>query len=413
MTEDADSFRSRVVSSDGTWPSEPTWMSYSSLREIESCPRRWMLRRAHYPGLSDKPGYPELPSLPTFLGNVMHSSIEHLIRAFARGGCDATDSVCAVRVLKDLGGYTAIITSIAEKRLSELESNPRAVPRLPALRDATKLRLAETRQRVQAAVSRTQLVSSGASTQPSHLEQDSRGPLQVGSYPEVELRAPMMKWLGRADLITLQEGSCEITDFKTGSQAGSHAEQLQTYALLWSRDSDRNPAGALPTRLVLRYPATDRVVPVPSVPELENLERLLGERTVAVRAALSARPPEARPAVDVCDGCPVRHLCEEYWHFLRNSPNLEAQTGPTEVEFGDVQLQITKRNGARSWIAVGTGGRGTEGADVLVRTQSESMVFQEGSTVRFLNVALTREGGSALVAAVTSNSEVFALTTSV
>src|SRR2546430_2535646 len=44
--------------SPSTWPSPPTEMSVSTLRELEACPRRWALSSARYPEIWDRVGYP-------------------------------------------------------------------------------------------------------------------------------------------------------------------------------------------------------------------------------------------------------------------------------------------------------------------------------------------------------------------
>ena len=45
-----------------TWPEPPREMSVSSLRAIESCPRRWALSTASYPNLWRGIGYPAADS---------------------------------------------------------------------------------------------------------------------------------------------------------------------------------------------------------------------------------------------------------------------------------------------------------------------------------------------------------------
>lgn len=45
----------------------PSIWSYSSLKEVETCPMRYSLSRADYPGLWDQRGYPRLPN-PAAIG---------------------------------------------------------------------------------------------------------------------------------------------------------------------------------------------------------------------------------------------------------------------------------------------------------------------------------------------------------
>ncbi len=54
-------FDTGVQDSSGRWPDLPRAWSYSSLKEAEECPRRWMLRRASYPQIWARQGYPPRP----------------------------------------------------------------------------------------------------------------------------------------------------------------------------------------------------------------------------------------------------------------------------------------------------------------------------------------------------------------
>jgi hypothetical protein len=125
-----------------------------------------------------------------------------------------------------------------------------------------------------------------------------RVPLTGGAFSEVELRATRIGWKGKADLLTLSEQACEITDFKTGAPNEAHNFQLQVYALLWSLDDELNPTGRLVDRLVVAYEGGDVEVAPPTIAQLAEFQRDLIARGAAAQASLSARPPEARP-----EGC--------------------------------------------------------------------------------------------------------------
>ena len=88
---------------DGFWAEPPQWFSFSSMLEAEACPRRWGLRRATYPGLWEGKGYPDSPNVAALAGNVVHESLEILIRALVRSGCVSTQDPEAVAVLRSLG----------------------------------------------------------------------------------------------------------------------------------------------------------------------------------------------------------------------------------------------------------------------------------------------------------------------
>ena len=62
-------------------PGPPAMWSYSSLKEVESCPRRYVLSRADYPDLWDNHGYPRLPNPAAIKGDVVHGSLEIIVKA--------------------------------------------------------------------------------------------------------------------------------------------------------------------------------------------------------------------------------------------------------------------------------------------------------------------------------------------
>ncbi len=379
----ADAFHTGVEAGRGQWPNPPTWMSYSSLKEAELCPRRWALRRATYPDIWERAGYPDLPSLPALVGDITHNALEKILAEVVRHGCSSPASACAVEALKGLGGYTSVISEIASLRLQEYADNPRARDRVAALKTAIRARVPEMRHRVQAVLSRSALHPSlGAAGRPAPRNggpvadgSGFRGPLEPGSHPEVSLRAAAIRWLGRADLLTVTADSAEIVDYKTGAADESHSEQLRIYALIWYGDRDLNPSATRASSLIITYPTEDVPVEAPNEDQLEVLERELRSRSDTVQDDLRARPPDARPSEALCSTCPVRQLCEEYWAFLdRGEPTLTASTMARPV-WGDIEVQLDARNGPRSWWAVVT--RSTElGAWVSMRFPTDCRLFR-------------------------------------
>jgi CRISPR/Cas system-associated exonuclease Cas4 (RecB family) len=335
-------------------------MSYSGLKEAELCPRRWALRRATYPDIWSSAGYPEVPSLPVLVGDVTHLALEHILREVVRHGCASPSSACAVEALKAMGGYTSVISSIANRRLERLVDNPRAMDRIVALRTAIRARVPEMRQRVQAVLSRSDLPPQprdgmrGPAVVDLHVEASGGGerqPLGHGSHPEVALRAETLMWSGRADLLKVTPGATDIVDYKTGAPDESHLEQLRIYALLWFRDRQLNPAAGKASRLVVAYPSEDVIVEAPDEEELTALEAELVSRTGAALSDLVRRPPEARPAEVACATCPVRQLCGEYWAFFGETQLSAVAKAPTEPLWGDLEMIVDARNGPRSWWA--------------------------------------------------------------
>jgi hypothetical protein len=208
----------------------------------------------------------------------------------------------------------------------------------------------------------------------------------MGSHTEVELIARDLRFCGRADLITLDEDACVITDFKTGAPDSRHADQVRTYAVLWRSDGDRNPSGVGASRLVIAYSDHDVTFDGPSSSELDEIAGGLATRIADAKARLEERPPPAMPAADVCRFCDVRQLCDEYWNAPDALASPPASSGrPTAT---DVEGVIASRNGPRSWHLLNSQ---TEEM-VLLRTPTEDAPFSAGDRVRVLH-ALQLAGG--------------------
>jgi hypothetical protein len=384
------------------WPTPPENWSYSSLREAEECPRRWSLSRASYPAVWDQSGYPQRPVVAALVGEVVHSALERVLRALDAEGCDSRSDTGAVSVLRNLGGYSALVRDAIEEQLRRLELNPRMAPRIESLRAVLNQRVPDIRQRVQSIVTRMPLGPSGP--RPEGETGGGRGPLGPGSYPEIELRAPRLRFFGRVDLLSVDTDHVTITDYKTGQPDQHHADQLRIYALLWYHDEDLNPTGVPAASLSIVYAAHDEHLDAPDAVELDDLATTLDDRIEVAESQLRLRPPPARPAPDVCRYCSVRHMCEDYWAGVGPPAVGDAGTDPV---FVDCEGTITGRNGPRSWMLSLDPTR----FEVLLRTPTETPGFEAGDRIRMLGVVYgTDDDAERTVATITQASEVFVLT---
>lgn len=400
------------------WPEPPEWMSFSTLLELEACPRRWALRAADFPGGFEWGGYPPPLSRAAIEGTVVHRSLQKVSAALVECGAPSLSDERAVEALRELGGYTTVVLGSLKETFKQVEGNPRAGPVLERTRQELRARVPGIRARVQRhlariqpeARTRTARNATGLGAIPS------QGMLH-GSYAEVDLRADDLGWHGIADLITVSRTVCEIRDFKTGAWSPQHELQLRTYALLWARDGNLNPDGRVASRLVLSYEEGEQEVPAPNEEELLDLENELRRRAKEAVSDVRAKPPQARPSQENCGYCPVRHLCEEYWEWLCQDPSI----GESGIkEWTDVQIKVLGPHGPRSWDGVVEGGRRLRiGESILLRLGGD-LPFQlcPGNRVRLLRVGLTlaseeptEEGDSDSVAVATMSliSEAFLL----
>lgn len=388
-------------------PGPPAMWTNSSLREVESCPRRYVLSRAEYPDLWDKHGYPRLPNPSAIKGDVVHGSLEIIVKALAAAGCVSTRTSDAVAVLRELGGYTAVAEAVLAQQLARLDGNPRISRER---RDQVNRMLGEwvpeAREQIQTYLNRMELRprASGAPAfglappgQPA-----KRFPAREGDHPERELIADALRLKGRVDLLSIDADGATITDFKTGVEDPAHHDQLRLYALLWDEDDEVNP-DSLPTKaLVAAYPSRDISVATPNAAELVDL-----------RAAVVSRIDDADMAVleplplafvgDHCTRCNVRGLCDEYW-----GTGAPKTVDVPDGGWFDLQGTVVREHGVRSWVLQEAGSSN----EVLLRTPNPSFSLPTGQDIRILGARRTVDPDEAasLITSVTSASEVLSVT---
>ena len=367
-----------------SWPAAPQYMTFSTLAELEACPRRWALSAAAYPWVWNHQGYPRAPTA-ALEGTATHLALEMITRALSDRGCRSMGDASAIAVLKELGGFTAVIRKSIERALRRYADNPRTAPVLDRARRCLYARTADIRSRVQGFLSRVHLQprpGSGLVRDGSNEKRESRSELPRGSHSEIQLEAEELGWRGVADLLTLSDTTCEIRDFKTGEPKEEHEFQLHIYALLWWLDRTRNPAGRLADRLVVCYDSGDVDMTVPALSALEVLRDELRARRGAAIAALEYDPPEALPSATNCRFCHVRHLCDAYWR----DPILRER----QERFTDVQLKLTGRHGTISWDGViESCSELARGSRVLLRTIGLPFELRAGHRLRLLNLRVS------------------------
>ena len=294
-------------------------------------------------------------------------------------------------MLRQLGGYTAIIDNAVQNRLARLKTNPRlSDERRQRLARDLRNQVAEARVRVQTYLSRSTFVSGGPSSPTAEtVNYNATGRLSerrsatFGTYAETLLASEDLRLLGRVDLLTVGEHGAEITDYKTGSEDPSHREQLEVYALLWNLDRSVNPGKRPVARLTAAYPSHDVTIPVPDESVMQELETMLITRIAAADAALAAAPPRAIPNNENCGYCQVRHLCADYWSTMIPDP----ATLPDGAWF-DCQGTVGAQNGARSWwLHLESTGQ----PNLLLKMPPTGPELITGSSIRVLGLRIDKD----------------------
>jgi len=412
MNKSGTSFDTGVDGTVAILHGRPDFWSYSSLREIEACPRRYALSRSSYPELWDGQGYPQVPATAALFGDVVHGSLERIVRALIAWGCASPQDPAAVDVLRELGGYTAVTEEALVERLARLDGNPRlGIDRRRRLSRDLRDRIPEARAQVQAYLRRIRFPSAeqsgAASTKDAVVSAAGavfgRKPLGPGAYPEAPLAAEELRLTGRVDLLQVADEHADITDYKTGAEAASHVEQLHMYALLWNLDAVVNPVRRPSRALTAAYPSRDVTIHAPDETELRSLEESVRGRIIRADAELAAEVPRAVPSEETCGFCQVRQFCNEYWSKVVPDP-----TSLSDGALFDYQCVVGPQNGARSWWLLG---EASGPKKLLLRTSPAITELPIGSRIRVLNLRLDDDPEvDAPVAVMTALSETFVVT---
>lgn len=388
MSEGRLRFETDVPGIWGYWPTTPALWSYSSLKEMEACPRRWMLSRADYPDIWERRGYPSLPVVAAIFGNVVHRVIEQLTKALGAAGITSPSAGDVVGLLGSLGGWRGIVFAAIEHEVARLDDNPRvSAERVDRVRSELVRRAPEAADQVKAFLGRGGLPIAEV-TEPSggSLAADARKrrlPAGPGVHAERTVTAESLRVTGTIDQLVVDETDVTVTDFKTGLEDDDHDDQVRLYALLWHLDEETNPDGQPATQLRVAYPSYERSVAAPDTTQLQALEAATSSRVAAADQITVTPPPAPSPSEETCRYCHVKHLCDAYWSAL---PPAISEV-PTD-EWFDFEGSALRPNGSRSWFVATLNEPRSE---VLVRTVETDVPFPVGQRVRLLGVRRSQD----------------------
>jgi CRISPR/Cas system-associated exonuclease Cas4 (RecB family) len=331
--------------------------------------------------------------------------VERIASSLAKKGYRGLGDLCAAQVLRELGGYSYVISQVTDAALSGLSDNPRLIRQKEALFTDVRNRASIIREQVQVLVSRmtweavpiNQAAIEGVIGTSAHFAK-TRGALSPGLHFEAELRDTALKFRGIADSIEVAQTGCTITDFKTGTKSENHEFQLRVYALLWQRDFELNPAGRTATKLILSYPCAGQSVPVPTESELADLSKDLKTRSETARAEVGSSSPKANLSIENCGRCQVRQLCTQYW--TKDRQKSSAVPDP-DACFDDIEIVLSTRRVETLWEAECVASSVLQqGVRLLVRIPASEIVAQErftsGQRVRLTDAFVSARDGEDL-----------------
>lgn len=393
------------------WPGRPSQVSPTTLISIEKCPRQWALGRAEYDN-SDFSGlrYPSISSVGSLVGDVVHATVAQVIHILRTAGCQTTSSTGVGDALTSAGGLLSIIDHETSKVLNKAESNPRNSRRIEALKAKIKDSHKDIRRHVQLILMRTgnlgSRVPADTRTDPTP---SGRRPLGQGSYTDVHLRSPELGLYGYADLITVAGREVTIHEHKTGLRDPVHVDQLRQYGAMYLTDNEINPHRNPPSKLILEYPSGIEEITDLTESDWTEIQSSLIRRLDVGLGHIEVEPPEARPNTESCSTCVYRHLCSDYWDYLREQDD---DREPDGQRFVDTELKITARLGPTMFGAdiASCTDPSLSGPCILALDSRESNQPESGNQLRILSALVALGGSDELpVLSMSPFSEMFAI----
>ena len=390
------------------WPSPPSRLSFSVFRSIEACPLRWGLTNAQYQADWCKNGkYPPKPSFAAICGSVVHRVIEILIReCAAKGERDLTAGI--VDVLREFGGLSVLVKDTLDEILAGLDSNPRAVTLVRAFQQETVALPSNISARIQLTLNglamRSIPLRERSVPAPTHDQSKSTGALAKGLYSEIRLDSGQ-KWMGKVDLLLIDENEVRIEEIKSGKPKPEDKEQIKVYAWLWWSDMERNPNRVPASQLAIQYPDQTINIDAPSASDLNEFGASLQERGSKQLSAIERGVFAANPGRDTCCYCQVRQLCDRYWTELAPTERFDAHAV-------DLEASVISIVSPRTWkLRIAKGHPFESGEEILLKGDLPAGRDWTHSEVRIIDAFLVQpkqgHSGQSRLARMGSQSEIF------
>jgi hypothetical protein len=205
----------------------------------------------------------------------------------------------------------------------------------------------------------------------------------------VELDDPEL--CGRIDLVETTHNGDVVIDFKTGREDPDHVDQIDFYAFLWSKATNRSIA----KRSIVYLDGTRIDRGALSTQDLCELETRYRARVVMAKNSVSSEV-RALPAVLICEYCPVRQLCETYWSSCETEP-LQWKVAGIESDrcdrWKDLEIKLNECTVTENIIQ--TDFLGCDGSPVKLRCVVPAKYMasksEQDTSLRLLNVLIRRD----------------------
>ena len=388
-----------IPSKPGNFTGEHRIWSASTLNEVEECPKRFALRRANFPEIWSRAGFPNRISAAQVKGIVVHEVVSMIMNSVQISS--ELPEICIMSFLKERGGYLELLKITLEKELLSASSNPRAELMVETIRREVLADLSELRGQVQYFVKESINKVPAINTRLDNLEINAKAsntfqiPPINSEYKIVDSEFPIEGYL---DLLLTNEDIDHIIDYKTSKTIhDEYWDQLSLYAWLWNRSAKNLRKGDCRIEVISGANLSEsRVIKIEDLPtiQINVLDRIQSaEQSITGEIA-------AKPSIDSCKFCAVKVLCSPYWNMNENQS--------TEAKWSDMRIKTMGNLGGNAWsVSI----LSDDTPAMLIVGDRDDGSIEIGQEFRLLNAYKNEDEETGVVIRLSQNSEIFRVTT--
>jgi hypothetical protein len=389
-----------IPSNPGNFTGEHRIWSASTLNEVEECPKRFALRRASFPEIWSRAGFPNRISTAQVKGIVVHEVVSMIMNSVQNSS--ELPEMSVMSFLKERGGYLELLKITLEKELQSAGSNPRAELMVESIKREILADLSELRGQVQYFVKESINKVPGLSVRVSNLEINNMASttFQIqpinSEYQIVDSEFPIEGYL---DLLLTHEDIDHIIDYKTSKTIhDEYWDQLSLYAWLWNRSAKNLRKGDCRIEIISGANLSEsRVIKIEDLPTIQiNVLDRIQSAEQAITGEIAAKP-----SVDSCRFCAVKVLCNPYWNMNENQS--------IEAKWLDMRIRTMENLGGHAWrVSI----LSDDTPAMLIVGDRDDGSIAIGQEFRLLNAYKNEDEETGVVIRLSQNSEIFRVTAS-
>ena len=384
-----------IPSSVGNFTGEHRIWSASTLKEVEECPKRFALRRASFPEIWSRTGFPNRISTAQVKGIVVHEVVSKIMNSLQNSS--ELPEISVLTFLKERGGYLELLKITLEKELLLASSNPRARLMVESIKQEILSDLSELRSQVQyfvkESINKVPRVSSSVDN--VELNDISYTTFQIppinSEYKIVDSEFPIEGYL---DLLLTNEDIDHIIDYKTSKTIhDEYWDQLSLYAWLWNRSSKNLRKGDCRVEVISGANLSEsRVIKIEDLPSIQmNVTNRIQSAEQSITGEIAAKP-----SIESCRYCSVKVLCNPYWNMNENQS--------TESKWADIRIRTMGSLGGNAWsVSI----LSDDTPAMLVLGDRDDGSIEIGQELRLLNAYKNEDEEAGVVIRLSQNSEIF------